>query len=122
MGKPIKLTLQDETMFLCGEGCEKEATANADRTPAWVEGVKIGEALAQLDPADRQQAEEQKFCAVDELVEQEEGMVAGTAEMAVGGTARLVSVGLAHRAVPVSTRIAWSLSSVCSAGDSCGRL
>ena len=65
MGKPIKLTIKDETVFVCCEGCEKTAKKDPDKTLARVEEVKIRAALEQLDPADRKLAEEQKYCAVE---------------------------------------------------------
>jgi hypothetical protein len=64
MGKPIKLTIKDETVFVCCEGCEKTAKKDPDKTLARVEEVRIRAALEQLDPADRKLAEEQKYCAV----------------------------------------------------------
>ena len=64
MGKPIKLTIKDETVFLCCDGCEKAAKQDPDKTLARVEEVRIRAALEQLDPADRKLAEEQKYCAV----------------------------------------------------------
>jgi hypothetical protein len=64
MGKPIKLTIKDETVFLCCDGCEKTALKDPDKTLARVEEVRIRAALEQLDPADRKVAEEQKYCAV----------------------------------------------------------
>src|SRR5262249_11415640 len=42
---------------------------------------------------------------VAELVEQEEGVVTGTAEMAVIGGALLVAIGLAHRPVHVQDKL-----------------
>lgn len=65
MGKPIKLTIKDESVFLCCKGCEKTAKKDPDKTLARVEELKIRAALEQLDPADRKLAEEQKFCATD---------------------------------------------------------
>jgi hypothetical protein len=65
MGKPIKLTIKDESVFLCCEGCEKEAKKDPDKTLARVEENKIKAALEQLSPDNRQLAQEQKYCAVD---------------------------------------------------------
>ena len=65
MGKPIKLTIEDDTVFLCCEGCEKAAKEHPKKTLARVEELKAQSALARLDPADRKLAEEQKFCATD---------------------------------------------------------
>jgi hypothetical protein len=64
MGKPIKLTIKDETVFVCCEGCEKEAQKDPDKTLAQVEENKIRAALEQLSPDDRKLAQEQKYCAV----------------------------------------------------------
>lgn len=65
MGKPIKLTLKDETVFVCCEGCEAIAKKDPDKTLALAEEARIRAALEQLDPADRRLAEEQKYCAVE---------------------------------------------------------
>lgn len=65
MGKPIKLMLDDEPVFLCCKGCEKAAKKDPKKTLARVEDLKIQTVLAQLDPADRKLVEEQKFCATD---------------------------------------------------------
>jgi hypothetical protein len=65
MGKPIKVTIKDETVFLCCKGCEKTAKKDPDKTLARVEELRIRAALEQLDPADRKMAKEQKFCATD---------------------------------------------------------
>ena len=65
MGKPIKVTIKDHTVFLCCKGCEKTALKDPDKTLARLEEVEIRAALEQLDPADRKLAEEQKFCATD---------------------------------------------------------
>lgn len=32
MGKPIKMVLNDQTLFVCCKGCEKAATKNPDKT------------------------------------------------------------------------------------------
>ncbi|MGH7170159.1 MAG: hypothetical protein ACRELF_08790 [Gemmataceae bacterium] len=63
MGKPIKLTIEEQSVFLCCKGCEKAAKQDPKATLARVEELKIQTALEQLDPADRKLAEEQKFCA-----------------------------------------------------------
>ncbi|HEY7307819.1 MAG TPA: hypothetical protein VH643_00525 [Gemmataceae bacterium] len=65
MGKPIKVTIKDEPVFLCCKGCEKTAKQDPDKTLARAEELRIRTALAQLDPADRKLAEEQKYCATD---------------------------------------------------------
>ena len=40
MGVPIKLTLKDQTVFLCCASCKKEAEADADKTLKVVEDAK----------------------------------------------------------------------------------
>jgi hypothetical protein len=65
MGKPVKVTIKDQTVFLCCKGCEKTAKKDPEKTLARVEEVQIRAALEQLDPTDRKLAEEQKFCATD---------------------------------------------------------
>jgi hypothetical protein len=78
MGRPFKVLLKDQPVFLCCIGCEDEARADADKTLAAAEGPKKGAApapadkkaakvragLAQLSDDDRKLAEEQKYCAV----------------------------------------------------------
>jgi len=65
MGKPVKVMLNEETVFVCCKHCEETARKNPDKTLARAEEFKIKSALDQLDPADRKLAEEQKFCATD---------------------------------------------------------
>ena len=65
MGKPIKVTIKEEPVFLCCKGCEKTAKQDPDKTLARAEELRIRTALEQLDPADRKLAEEQKYCATD---------------------------------------------------------
>ncbi|HEY7422962.1 MAG TPA: hypothetical protein VH682_01755 [Gemmataceae bacterium] len=64
MGKPVKVMIKDEPVFLCCAHCEKAAKKDPDKTLARVEELKSRTALEQLDPADRKLAEEQKYCAV----------------------------------------------------------
>jgi hypothetical protein len=64
MGKPVKVTVKEETVFVCCESCAKTALKDPDKTLAKVEDVKIKAELDKLDPADRKLAEEQKFCAI----------------------------------------------------------
>jgi multidrug efflux pump subunit AcrA (membrane-fusion protein) len=85
MGKPVKLTIDGQTVFLCCELCTKRATANpqttldkvralragnppaeeADRAaPAGDTETEIKATLGSLPPADRGLAEAQRFCAV----------------------------------------------------------
>ena len=40
MGKPIKLTIKDKTVFICYAGCKKQALAEPDKTLAKVEELK----------------------------------------------------------------------------------
>jgi hypothetical protein len=40
MGVPPKLTIQGQPVFLCCDGCEKDALANADKTLAKVKELK----------------------------------------------------------------------------------
>jgi hypothetical protein len=65
MGKPVKLTIKDQPVFLCCKSCEKKANADPDKTLARVEELQIKAALEQLDPADQKLAEAQKFCAIE---------------------------------------------------------
>jgi len=44
MGKPIKLTIKDQTVFLCCKGCEKQAKADPDKTLATVKKLKTASA------------------------------------------------------------------------------
>ena len=64
MGKPVKVMVKDEPVFVCCESCAKTALKDPEKTLAKVEDVKIKAELDKLDPADRKLAEEQKFCAV----------------------------------------------------------
>jgi hypothetical protein len=63
MGKPVKVMIKEEPVFLCCKGCEKAARKDPDKTLARVEELKSRAAVEQLDPADRKLAEEQKYCA-----------------------------------------------------------
>jgi Cu(I)/Ag(I) efflux system membrane fusion protein len=86
MGRPVKLMLNGQPVFLCCKGCENQAREHADRTlqivsqlksgpplaapapapsEAEKEEIEIREALAKLSPEDRKLAETQRFCAVD---------------------------------------------------------
>jgi len=40
MGKPIKIMLEDQPVFLCCKGCEKRAKANPEKTLATVKKLK----------------------------------------------------------------------------------
>jgi Cu(I)/Ag(I) efflux system membrane fusion protein len=78
MGRPVKVQLDGQTVFLCCKGCEKEAREHPAQTLSTVttkaqgrpslgadsKEAAIQAALAQLSPADRRLAEAQRFCAV----------------------------------------------------------
>ncbi len=81
MGKPVKIVLEGQPVFLCCRGCEKEARDHPSETLTTVNRLKGGgasapaakidpdeaeirEKLAMLAPADRALAEAQRFCAV----------------------------------------------------------
>lgn len=40
MGAPLKLSIQDQTIWVCCKGCEKKALANPDKTLAKVAELK----------------------------------------------------------------------------------
>jgi hypothetical protein len=44
MGKPVKLTIKDQPVFLCCKGCAERAQANPDKTLAKVEELKAAHA------------------------------------------------------------------------------
>ncbi len=46
MGKPIKITIEDQPVFLCCEGCAKTAEEDADTTLATVKELKSANAPA----------------------------------------------------------------------------
>ncbi len=88
MGKPVKVLLQGQTVFLCCKGCVNKALSDPKKTLAKVEemknrarsgsavasqapatigadaskSAKIQAMLSQLSPQDRRLAEEQRFC------------------------------------------------------------
>jgi Cu(I)/Ag(I) efflux system membrane fusion protein len=92
MGRPVKLTLKGETVFLCCKGCETKARANEEQTLKKVADLKVGKGapaqgagpggdqppasttptaglsakakanLDKLDPEDRKLAEAQRLC------------------------------------------------------------
>ncbi len=84
MGRPVKLLLNGQPVFLCCKGCEAEARARPEKTLATVRELQSGKAatiaptpagddpeeaeiraaLAKLSPSDRALAEAQRFCAV----------------------------------------------------------
>ena len=88
MGTPIKLVIRGETVFICCEGCRKQAIQGGDKTierakqlrtktaseppdskpvqmaKSTEEDLQIAQQLAKLSPADRALAERQKFCVV----------------------------------------------------------
>lgn len=70
MGAPVKITVkpkegEEQTVWLCCKGCEKQARADEAKTAARATELYIQGALASLSPADRKLAEAQKFCIVD---------------------------------------------------------
>ncbi len=84
MGRPVKLLLNGQPVFLCCKGCESQAREHAERTLQLVSQLKAGPtaaapapseaeteeaeirtALGKLSPEDRKLAEGQRFCAVD---------------------------------------------------------
>ena len=86
MGRPFKLEIENQTVFLCCEGCKAKALAQPRQTLERVRGttptdivagkavpvetsanpeeMEITAVLDQLPEADRRLAEEQRFCAV----------------------------------------------------------
>ena len=87
MGKPVKLTLKGEVVFLCCKGCETKARSNEEQTlkkvaelkagtgsgparnepasgatPAAGMSAKVRANLDKLDPEDRKLAEAQRLC------------------------------------------------------------
>ena len=42
MGKPVKLTLNDEVVFLCCSGCEGAAKRDPEKTVALVKKLRAG--------------------------------------------------------------------------------
>ncbi|HZZ81394.1 MAG TPA: hypothetical protein VFE62_23030 [Gemmataceae bacterium] len=65
MGAPKKIMLNGKPVFLCCEGCEKQAKANPKATLQTVEQMKkANAALAKLSKEDRLQAEQQMNCPV----------------------------------------------------------
>jgi len=68
MGVPDKITIknkegEEQAVYLCCKGCEKEARKDEAKTAARVDGLKIQGNLVKLSPEDRKAAEAQKFCA-----------------------------------------------------------
>jgi Cu(I)/Ag(I) efflux system membrane fusion protein len=85
MGKPVKLMLQGEPVFLCCKACDKEAKEHPAETVEAVRRLRKGQSpsstvppsgksdpkeaeieasLSKLSPADRALAEAQRFCAL----------------------------------------------------------
>jgi hypothetical protein len=46
MGKPVKVLLKGEAVFLCCEGCRKQALADPDRTSSRAKGLRARKAPA----------------------------------------------------------------------------
>ncbi|MBX9583608.1 MAG: efflux RND transporter periplasmic adaptor subunit [Gemmataceae bacterium] len=79
MGKPVKVTVNGKTVFLCCPGCNESATAEPEKVLAKAEGLKAGKhgpadaneakiraELAKLPAADRMKAERQRLCPVSD--------------------------------------------------------
>lgn len=49
MGKPIEVTLKDQTVFLCCKGCEKQAEADPDQTLAAAKKLKAHSASEKME-------------------------------------------------------------------------
>jgi hypothetical protein len=64
MGTPIKVTVNDQPVFICCKGCTRKALANPERTLQIVAQLQINESLANLSPKDRQLAVAQGYCPV----------------------------------------------------------
>ncbi len=72
MGAPIKVSVNNQPVFVCCKGCQKKATANAEKTLATVEELKekvkqdrdIAASFAKLSPGDRSLARAQGYCVV----------------------------------------------------------
>lgn len=99
MGKPVKVTLDGKSVFLCCSGCEEKATSEPAKVLARAEELKAGKAvapehgdkdeadiraaIAKLPVEDRALAEKQKFCPVtDERL----GSMGVPLKVMVGGT------------------------------------
>jgi hypothetical protein len=66
MGAPAKVMLDDKPVFLCCAGCEKRANKDSKATLKSAADLRtINASLAKLSPADRKEAEAQKYCAVN---------------------------------------------------------
>ena len=69
MGTPIKVTIDGKTVFLCCDGCEDQAKENPKETVAQVAKLKkIAAAMEKLSAEDRELAESQRFCPVEEKI------------------------------------------------------
>ncbi len=80
MGKPVKVTLDGKSVFLCCSGCEEKASSEPAKVLARAEELRAGKtakpehsgeeeakiraALAKLPAADRALAEKQRYCPV----------------------------------------------------------
>lgn len=65
MGKPEKMEIAGDAVYLCCAGCREEALADAKDTKAKVEELRlIQQHLAKLGPEDRKLADAQVFCVV----------------------------------------------------------
>ncbi len=64
-GKPIKIEVAGESVFICCKGCADDAKDGGQATLKTVSKLKKAAAnMAKLSPEDRAAAEAQKFCAV----------------------------------------------------------
>lgn len=67
MGPPVKIMLEGKVVFLCCADCEKDARGNPKATLGKADKLKkINTAFSKLSVADRQIAEAQHFCAVQD--------------------------------------------------------
>jgi hypothetical protein len=66
MGAPVKVVLDGKPVFLCCAGCKQRAMSDAKAAVAAADTLKkVNASLAKLSPADRNLAEAQRFCAVE---------------------------------------------------------
>jgi hypothetical protein len=93
MGLPLKVVVNDEAVFVCCKGCQKQALADPARTLATAkklretvqEGIEIAANMAKLSPADRERAAAQGFCAV--MVDHRLGTMGPPLKIALGSEA-----------------------------------
>ena len=69
MGTPMKATIDGKAVFLCCDACEDQAKENPKATVAQVAKLKkIAAAREKLSAEDRELAESQRFCPVEEKI------------------------------------------------------